>query len=109
MDRRNHIFEDPECSAPDEVHPHAHAIKNLGRFLGAVLEEHLEANGPHRWVSCVGIAAVTLLEAARLDPEWANAILDSSTDEKNNDIRRMNGQALLEAFPLSALDRAVRG
>jgi len=49
VDRRNHIFEDPECSAPDEVHPHTHAIKNLGRFLGAVLEEHLEANGPQVW------------------------------------------------------------
>lgn len=115
MDMLRHIFEDPNCPTPDEVHPHLHAESNLGAAFLVMQEQQIEGGmrAGNRMSAklaylATGKVVSAVLRAAQIDPEWSNAIL-ASYPADTAEIVRQNGEELLRAYPLSALDRAVRG
>lgn len=102
-----HIFEDPTCPMPDIAHPWAHAIRNLGAMVSVSASQRMTSSTVDNQVA-VGLAAFDLLKAAAIDPEWARAILDAIPEE-DAEIAAHNARLMLQAFPLSPLDKAVRG
>lgn len=109
-----YLFEDPDCGKPDESHPDMHAALNIGRCLAFIAEQTLFANGfargdsiPERNIhETNGLTSFTLLEAARQDPEWADALLGAMRDDRLVAVKH-NAKLLREALPLSPLDKAI--
>lgn len=105
-EREHYIFEDPHCRLPDHSHPNDHAAKNIGAALVGWSMGVRESNPGVTPAQALGAAAMALLWAARQDPSWANAILDCIAEANIPGVTEC-ADNLLEAFPLSPLDKAM--